>query len=134
MLDLIFNKLSNSSQLTSLVGDRIYSYFIEEQKDLPAVMFQMDSVEPLNTMEGTAKAETYSVVVACVSQRAGEAQQLMNITRAILDDIEGTTSIAVTGNTYNVADSRMTGMNIGSLMNGRLFVAEVEFDIDITNP
>lgn len=133
MLDLIYNQLSNDATLTSLVSSRIYPYIIEEEVTTPAVMFTLESVIPLNTMEGDAKAETYQVVVTSISKRAGEAQQLMNIVRATLDSLEGEYTLG-TGNSYTVADSRMSGMNMDSLYNGRLFVAEVEFNIDTINP
>ena len=134
MLDLIYHKLSTHTPLTDIVGDRIYTYIVEEQKATPAVMFTVDSIEPLNVMQDTAKADSYRVVVSCISKSAGQAQQLMHIVRALLDSIEGETTIAATSNTYNVADSRMAGMNIEALFNGRLFAAELDFDIDIINP
>lgn len=134
MLDLIYHKLSTHTALTDIVSDRIYSYIAEEQSDVPAVMFSVESVDPLNVMNDTAKADTFGVSVSCISKSAGQAQQMMNIVRTLLDSIEGETTVAATSNTYNVADSRMSGMNIEALFNGRLYAAELDFTIDTINP
>lgn len=125
MLDLIYKVLSEDIGVSTTTSGRIFPYIREEQTDSPAVMFELQSSNFLNTMSTDSKADTHTVEVTCVAKTALQASTLGNQVRTALDNLSG--DYTTTEATYNVASSRLSNYGMSSEMNGRLFVVTSDF-------
>lgn len=69
----IYNILSNASDLTDIVGSRIFPVAAGQQTAFPFVVFDVERTDPVNRMQGRALMHQISLTVTSYSKRYDEA-------------------------------------------------------------
>ena len=77
ILNAIYSRLSNSAELTAIVGDKIYAIYIPEDDVAPAVAYRA-STTPVQTTSGYALSED-SVEIMCISKDYDEGAAIAQI-------------------------------------------------------
>jgi hypothetical protein len=87
---LIYNLLSDHGDLTALVpATKIFPYVLNENTDLPAIVYVIESIEPEYTKDGWALDSANFLVIAISTDYAG-LQSIATEVRAALEMERGT--------------------------------------------
>lgn len=124
---VIANLLTNNSSLTALVSaNNIYPYVINENTQLPAIIYTIDSVESEYDKDGWAG----DYITFSVSTFEDDYAILQNIVRAVRAALEW--------NGHNVIESttisyiRLQGLLEGYNINENVYVNKLTFNVYVT--
>jgi hypothetical protein len=81
----LYSILSGDSGLSALVGTRIYPELIEQEADLPAICYALDSTTPNPTKDSTSTVDQNNFRVFCVAKGYAECIDIGEAVRAALD-------------------------------------------------
>jgi len=82
---VIYSLLSADSQLSALVGTRIYPYRRLQEEDLPAVTYNQVTTNPTDTKDGPSVLDTERHTINVWSKTYDNAQNIASRVRTILD-------------------------------------------------
>ena len=88
----IFNLLNNSTDLTAIVGTRIYPEVAQQDAPLPYVVYNISNNEPSDTKREPSKMDTANIEVNCYSTSYTQVIDMSVAVRAALDRVTGTYS------------------------------------------
>ena len=88
----IFYLLDNSTDLTAIVGTRIYPEVAQQDAPLPYVVYNISNNEPSDTKFEPSKLDTANIEVNCYSTSYTEVIDMSVAVRAALDRVTGTYS------------------------------------------
>ena len=88
----IFYLLDNSTDLTAIVGTRIYPEVAQQDAPLPYVVYNISNNEPSDTKREPSKLDTANIEVNCYSTSYTEVIDMAVAVRAALDRVTGTYS------------------------------------------
>ena len=88
----IFNLLDNSTDLTAIVGTRIYPEVAQQDAPLPYVVYNISNNEPSDTKREPSKMDTANIEVNCYSTSYTQVIDMSVAVRAALDRVTGTYS------------------------------------------
>ena len=88
----IFYLLDNSTDLTAIVGTRIYPEVAQQDAPLPYVVYNISNNEPSDTKREPSKMDTANIEVNCYSTSYTEVIDMSVAVRAALDRVTGTYS------------------------------------------
>jgi len=83
------NRLVNDATVSSLVSTRISPEWRREGTALPAIVYSVDSREPVRTLTGTTTLAEFSVAVDCIASTMSVARSLASAVAEILNDNNG---------------------------------------------
>ena len=86
----IFYLLDNSTDLTAIVGTRIYPEVAQQDAPLPYVVYNISNNEPSDTKREPSKLDTANIEVNCYSTSYTEVIDMAVAVRAALDRVRGT--------------------------------------------
>jgi len=86
----IFYLLDNSTDLTAIVGTRIYPEVAQQDAPLPYVVYNISNNEPSDTKREPSKLDTANIEVNCYSTSYTEVIDMAVAVRAALDRVTGT--------------------------------------------
>jgi hypothetical protein len=82
---------ANPNLVREMDGDlRIYPLMIPQGEDLPALVYQTVSSDPVDSTDGPAKIDLDTIQITCYHKVYDQAHACMKIVRAILDRYRGT--------------------------------------------
>lgn len=116
--------LAAESTLTALVSTRIFPYVMNEDTDLPAVVYSIDSLEAVYTKGGWVNDEI-SFSVASFSRSYTELQTVVTAVRTALE-LEHTGS-----GTQAINHIYLTGLEEGHSIEGDFFYNILTFKVTI---
>ena len=88
----IFYLLDNSTDLTAIVGTRIYPEVAQQDAPLPYLVYNISNNEPSDTKREPSKLDTANIEVNCYSTSYTEVIDMSVAVRAALDRVTGTYS------------------------------------------
>ena len=88
----IFYLLDNSTDLTAIVGTRIYPEVAQQDAPLPYVVYNISNNEPSDTKREPSKMDTANIEVNCYSTSYTQVIDMSVAVRAALDRVTGTYS------------------------------------------
>lgn len=139
MLDLAFYILSNDSDVTAVVSDRISPMIRPQEETFPAIVFGLtdSKFENISTMGGTTSGSTrsasdiYSISVACLDDTLGTSFNLHEKVRAAFEGTSlGTKTIG--SNEYRIHSIHLTDVLANVLDDGEIYVFEGVFEFKIS--
>jgi hypothetical protein len=86
----IFYLLDNSTDLTAIVGTRIYPEVAQQDAPLPYVVYNISNNEPSDTKFEPSKLDTANIEVNCYSTSYTQVIDMAVAVRAALDRVTGT--------------------------------------------
>jgi hypothetical protein len=124
---VIYSLLSTDATLTSLVpATKIFPYVLNENTDLPAIVYGISEVSPEYTKDGWA-LDGIDFTVVSISPSYSDLQDIaMAVRRAI--EMEVGTVGAIT-----IQHIHMTGMNETFLQDVNVFTNEMSFNVNVIN-
>jgi len=82
----IFSVLSQDSYVAAIVGSRIYPVRLPREAVLPAVVYQIPSIEPVYSMDGDSGIDDCSVQIACWAKDYTTAHTLaFSVRKALIE-------------------------------------------------
>ena len=100
-----------ASDVTDLVGTRIYPEMRQQGEDFPAIVYQLVSTQPQNAMEGggATVATRASMSFDSIAETYAGAKTLASAVRAAIGDLaSGTYSTVVIKSCFHEGDSAIT--------------------------
>lgn len=94
----IYNILSNDSDVSSLVGTRIYPNRIAIDQMMPSIVYQVVTTSPSNTKNGVSNLDVISIQIYAFGNRYEQANELSLKIRNAMD--------------YDFTDQNVGGNNI----------------------
>ena len=88
----IFYLLDNSTDLTAIVGTRIFPEVAQQDAPLPYVVYNISNNEPSDTKREPSKMDTANIEVNCYSTSYTQVIDMSVAVRAALDRVTGTYS------------------------------------------
>lgn len=86
----IYDLLTNSTGVTSVVSSRIYNGTVPQETDMPFVMFRRERTQRYRTLDGPNGLVEADFEVNCVGLRAGQLLTLADEIRQALDNYSAT--------------------------------------------
>ena len=87
----IYNILSTTTNISNLVGTRIFPNVAPQTTTFPFIIYDVNGVQPNDTKEGVSTLDTNDVMISCYSETYSEASRLAQYIRIAMDRInEGT--------------------------------------------
>lgn len=108
--DVIYNLLTNSVDVSAIVGTKIFPYMAVDDIKAPYIVYNDSGIDPLQTKDGVSCLDTSTIEIELYSEDLEEAEDLSNKVRTALDRISGTIetvvvqSISFTAETGGYAD------------------------------
>ena len=127
MLDLIFDKLQNDSDLTAVVGTRVFPYLRTQGSELPAVMFEQTNAKFTPTKNTTSVNDEFEFSVNCFSEQISEAWTMHTIVRTIFEGLSG--SFTINSNAYEIESTILDTVASDVMDDGNVFVVELVFTV-----
>jgi len=124
---LIYSLLSDSAALTALVPTtKIFPYVLNENTDLPAIVYVIESIEPEYTKDGWALDSANFLVIAISTDYAG-LQSIATEVRAALEMERGTVE--------GITIQHIHITNISEEYNSEVdvFVNRMSFNVNVIN-
>jgi hypothetical protein len=105
--------LVDASDVTDLVGTRIYPEMRQQGEDFPAIVYQLVSTQPQNAMDGGGAVGTVatraSMSFDSIAETYAGAKTLASAVRAAIGDLaSGTYSTVVIKSCFHEGDSAIT--------------------------
>jgi len=87
----IYNILSTNSNVSTLVGTRIFPNVAPQETRFPFIIYDVTGVQPNDTKDGPSTLDTNDVMISCYSETYTQASDLAQKIRVAMDRInEGT--------------------------------------------
>ena len=87
----IYNILSTTTNISNLVGTRIFPNVAPQTTTFPFIIYDVNGVQPNDTKEGVSTLDTNDVMISCYSETYSQASDLAQTIRVAMDRInEGT--------------------------------------------
>jgi len=86
----IYGILSGTTEVTDIVGTKIFPEIAEQETAVPFVIYQVQSVQPEDTHDGPSKLDEVRVEVLCYDDAYNGAADLASAVRGALDRVRGT--------------------------------------------
>ena len=87
----IYNILSTNSDVSTLVGTRIFPNVAPQTTTFPFIIYDFNGVQPNDTKDGASTLDTNDVMISCYSETYSQASDLAQKIRVAMDRInEGT--------------------------------------------
>jgi len=87
----IYNILSTNSDVSTLVGTRIFPNVAPQTTTFPFIIYDVTGVQPNDTKDGASTLDTNDVMISCYSETYSQASNLAQKIRVAMDRInEGT--------------------------------------------
>jgi len=108
--DVIYNLLSNDTDVTNIVSTRIYPFLAIEDIVYPYIVYTIEDVDPTISNCGASPLDVVTFNVEIYTETLSELEDLGNKVRTILDRNKGTIetinvqSIAYQNEDYGYAD------------------------------
>lgn len=142
----IYNSINQSADVIALAGNRVYPIRLPQESALPAVVYQISSIVPVNSLSGdsgieqanievTAWAKDYLVAheLAYAARKALiEESGLSIITEAISDSEDIATQSYSVSSIYSVWYENLIGASMPSIINPIYEFKQYEFQGDGT--
>lgn len=129
MLDLVNHLLRQSSDLDSSVGRKLFPYMRGEETSMPAVMYEFTGTEFTSTHDSSSKHDVCTVEVYTYAKSVASAMAIATQVREALDGKSGKFNFTANGGlNYNLIESRITGFEMVSEHEGKVFVAAQSFE------
>ena len=125
MLDLVYNKLTNESNLTDIVSTRIFPFLRQPGSELPAVMFEQTNASFTPTKTTTSVNDEFEFTVNCFSESISQAWSMHTIVRNIFEGMAG--SFTIGSNNYEVASTVIDAVASDVMDDGNVFIVELIF-------
>jgi len=81
----IYNILSNTGNVSALVGTRIFPNVAPQTTAFPFIIYDVTGVEPTNTKDGVSTLDTNDVMISVYSNTYSEASSLAQLVRIAMD-------------------------------------------------
>ena len=81
----IYNILSNTGNVSALVGTRIFPNVAPQTTAFPFIIYDVTGVEPTNTKDGVSTLDTNDVMISVYSNTYSEASSLAQLVRISMD-------------------------------------------------
>lgn len=88
----IYYLLTNASDVTEIVGTRIFPEVAQQDADLPYIVYNVSNNEPSDTKKAPSKLDTADVEVNCFATNYSQVIDMGVAVRAALDRVKGTYS------------------------------------------
>ena len=87
----IYNILSTTTNISNLVGTRIFPNVAPQTTTFPFIIYDVTGVQPNDTKDGASTLDTNDVMISCYSETYSQASDLAQKIRVAMDRInEGT--------------------------------------------
>ena len=87
----IYNILSTTTNISDLVGTRIFPNVAPQTTTFPFIIYDVNGVQPNDTKDGASTLDTNDVMISCYSETYSQASDLAQKIRIAMDRInEGT--------------------------------------------
>tara|TARA_R110000824_G_scaffold393384_1_gene592507 strand:+ start:2618 stop:2908 length:291 start_codon:yes stop_codon:yes gene_type:complete len=83
----IYNILSTTTNISNLVGTRIFPNVAPQTTTFPFIIYDVNGVQPNDTKEGVSTLDTNDVMISCYSETYTEASRLAQYIRVAMDRI-----------------------------------------------
>jgi|TARA_R100000479_G_scaffold168945_1_gene110303 hypothetical protein len=83
----IYNILANDSDVSSLVGTRIFPNVAPQTTQFPFIIYDITGVSPNDTKDGASTLDTNDVMISCYSETYSQASDLAQKVRIAMDRI-----------------------------------------------
>ena len=83
----IYNILANDSDVSALVGTRIFPNVAPQTTTFPFIIYDVTGVDPNDTKEGPSTLDTNDVMISCYSETYSQASDLAQKIRIAMDRI-----------------------------------------------
>ncbi len=124
---VIYSLLSTNATLTALVpATKIFPYVLNENTDLPAIVYGISEVSPEYTKDGWAQ-DRIDFTVVSISPSYSDLQDISTAVRGALEMGVGTVG-AIT-----IQHIHMTGMSETFLQDVNVFTNEMSFNVNVIN-
>lgn len=124
---LIYNLLSTDATLTALVpAAKMFPYVLNEDTDLPAVVYVIKDVSPEYTKDGWA-LDGIDFSVISLSPNYAELQDMAMAVRRALE-----MEVGVVGD-ITIQHIHMTAMSEAFLQEVNVFTNEISFNVNVIN-
>ena len=124
---LIYSILSSDAALTALVpATKIFPYVLNENTDLPAIVYGIRDVSPEYTKDGWS-LDNIEFTVVVITPSYSELQDIAVIVRDAMELFKGTVG------TTTIQRIQMTGMNEQFLQDVNVFTSEMSFNVNVIN-
>ena len=77
----IFRILSEASEINSIVGNRIYPINLPCKEPVPAIVYTIESIDPLVTLNGEVGIDNGKIEIICWSKDYSQAHALAQAVR-----------------------------------------------------
>lgn len=125
MLDLVFDKLNNDTDLDAIVDGRIFPYLRQQGSTLPAVMFEQTNASFTPTKTTTSVNDEFEFTINCFSESISEAWSMHTIVRSLFEGLEG--SFTIGSNVYKVASTVIDAVASDVMDDGNVYIVELIF-------
>lgn len=102
----IYNILSNDSDVSDIVGTRIFPNVAAQTTDFPFIVYDVNGDTPTDTKDGASTLDVTSVMISCYCETYSQACDLASLIRTALDRLSESTY-----NTVNLQSSEYRGYN-----------------------
>ena len=86
----VYGILSTNTDITDIVGTKIFPEVAEQESDLPLIVYQLQSVAPEDTHDGPSKLDEVRFEFLCYADTYNGAADLADKVRGALDRVSGT--------------------------------------------
>tara|TARA_R100001163_G_scaffold3329_2_gene4958 strand:+ start:703 stop:1113 length:411 start_codon:yes stop_codon:yes gene_type:complete len=83
----IYNILANDSDVSTLVGTRIFPNVAPQTTQFPFIIYDITGVSPNDTKDGASTLDTNDVMISCYSETYSQASDLAQKVRIAMDRI-----------------------------------------------
>lgn len=103
---IVYNLLSNATDVTDIVSTKIYPMRAGQRQDLPFITYDILSQEPAKTKTGASRMDVYRAQISCFSYDYDELIDLAEKVRTALDQQSATVdSIVVMDIVYDARNN-----------------------------
>tara|TARA_R110000822_G_scaffold187542_2_gene326309 strand:+ start:494 stop:904 length:411 start_codon:yes stop_codon:yes gene_type:complete len=128
----IYNILSTTANISSLVGNRIFPNVAAQTTAFPFIIYDVTGVQPTNTKDGVSTLDTNDIMISVYSNTYSEASSLAQLVRIAMDRLPT--------NVYageNIQSSEFQGYNDifdNSSSNAGIYRKALDFEIRQISP
>ena len=83
----IYNILSTTTNISDLVGTRIFPNVAPQTTTFPFIIYDVTGVQPNDTKDGASTLDTNDVMISCYSETYSQASDLAQKIRVAMDRI-----------------------------------------------
>lgn len=105
----IYGILANDVAVSSKVGSRIFPNAIKTEERLPALIYEIENIDPSNTKNGVSKLDIANVQITCLAETFTLVDDLTENVKRALD--------YVSSNDYGVNIQHISFLNQSDMFN-----------------